>query len=294
VGAQQQVAVTASDNVGVKSVQILLDGGALGPALTTAPYMYMWNTTTTKAGTHNLGATITDTSNNTAAAATVAITVPAPVTPPPTGSSLNVDAAVSTDATSGSAATPAFNTAAPGETLLAFGASDGPTWSRQSMAVSGGGLTWTRLAQANTQLGVSEIWKAVAPTALHQAIITSTARWAGFHQSLTLVAYAGTSGTGAAVTGGQPGGAPSLSLTTTKANSYVIGVGDDWDGAIARTVGAGQSMVHQWADQSTFDTYWVQASAAATPTAGSAVTLNDTAPTSDRWNFAAVEVYPGS
>jgi hypothetical protein len=48
--------------------------------------------------------------------------------------------------------------------------------------------------------------------------------------------------------------------------------------------------LHQWVDTTTFDTYWVQATAPA-PTAGSLLTINDQW-TSDRWNLAAVEVYP--
>ena len=37
---------------------------------------------------------------------------------------------------------------------------------------------------------------------------------------------------------------------------------------------------------------WVQRQTAATPFGGTPVTLNDTAPTNDRWNLAAVEVLP--
>jgi hypothetical protein len=40
------------------------------------------------------------------------------------------------------------------------------------------------------------------------------------------------------------------------------------------------------------DTYWVQAQNPPTASAGSIVKINDTAPTSDRWNLAAVEIVP--
>ena len=40
------------------------------------------------------------------------------------------------------------------------------------------------------------------------------------------------------------------------------------------------------------DTFWVQRQTAPTPTAGTSVALSDTAPTADRWNFAAAEVLP--
>jgi hypothetical protein len=193
---------------------------------------------------------------------------------------------------SSTAVTPAFNTADAGETLLAFVASDGPEEGWQSMDVSGGGLEWRRLARANTQAGVAEIWKAIAPTALRGATVTSTARKAGYHQSLTVIAYAGKTATGAVAIGGARYGTPSLSLTTTQPNSYVVGVGDDWDNALSRTPDSGQVLLHQWVDTTTFDTYWVQATAAA-PDAGSLVTVNDQW-TSDRWNLAAVEVYPAA
>jgi hypothetical protein len=70
----------------------------------------------------------------------------------------------------------------------------------------------------------------------------------------------------------------------------VYAVGNDWDKAIARVLGAGQTMVHQWVDTGTGDTYWVQSLASVVAAAGSAVQLNDTSPTTDRWNFTAVEI----
>jgi hypothetical protein len=38
------------------------------------------------------------------------------------------------------------------------------------------------------------------------------------------------------------------------------------------------------------DTYWSQYTSIPTGAAGSVVTVNDTAPTSDRWNLVAVEL----
>jgi hypothetical protein len=71
----------------------------------------------------------------------------------------------------------------------------------------------------------------------------------------------------------------------------VYGVGNDWDGAIARTLGPNQTMVHQ-AVVPASGTYWVQARTGPVTSAGTIVQLNDTAPTTDRWNFASVEVVP--
>jgi hypothetical protein len=76
---------------------------------------------------------------------------------------------------------------------------------------------------------------------------------------------------------------------TTRDNSLVLGVGNDWDSQVHRTVGTGQAMVHEYL--SAFgDTWWVQRLTSSTPTAGSSVTVNDTVPTTDRWNLTIVEV----
>jgi hypothetical protein len=52
--------------------------------------------------------------------------------------------------------------------------------------------------------------------------------------------------------------------------------------------------VSQWVNTATGDTYWVQGTAAPSAAAGQAVTLTDTAPTADQYDFAAVEVLASS
>ena len=94
---------------------------------------------------------------------------------------------------------------------------------------------------------------------------------------------------GATATTNAAKGAPTATVTTTRAGSLVIGVGNDYDNAIARTLGTGQTMVHQYL-ASTGDTYWVQMRSTNVAASGTAVTINDTAPTTDRYNFAVVEV----
>jgi hypothetical protein len=68
-------------------------------------------------------------------------------------------------------------------------------------------------------------------------------------------------------------------------------VGVDWDRAVARTIGSGQTMVHQFLAP-VGDTYWVQRRTAATATSGTVVTINDTAPTLDQWNLSICEIRP--
>jgi hypothetical protein len=81
-------------------------------------------------------------------------------------------------------------------------------------------------------------------------------------------------------------------LTTTRANSVVAGVGTDWDNAVVRTVASGQTMVHQYLP-AVGDTYWVQRTTSPVPASGTTVTINDSAPTADRFNLTICEIRSG-
>ena len=103
----------------------------------------------------------------------------------------------------------------------------------------------------------------------------------------------GTNGSGAiGAVGTKNGatGAPTASLVTTKANSWVFGVGNDYSKATARTVGTNQTIVHQDVATSIGDTYWVQRQSTFTPVLGTTVTINDTAPTADNFNLSICEI----
>jgi hypothetical protein len=80
---------------------------------------------------------------------------------------------------------------------------------------------------------------------------------------------------------------------TTQNGSWVIGVGNDFDKASARTLGAGQTLVHQDL-ASAGDTYWVQMQTSPTPLSGTTVTINDTAPATDRYNLSICEILPAN
>jgi hypothetical protein len=201
-----------------------------------------------------------------------------------------VDATVFVDG-SGARTTPTFSTTGAA-VLIALAASDGPTTgtNNQFLTVSGAGLTWTRVARAAVSRGDAEIWTATAPAALTNVTVTSTQSLAGaVNQSLTVVAFTGASGVGASSIASGLSGGPSASLATTGDASVVYGVGIDFDQAIARTVPAGQTKVHEFLAPSG-DTMWMQKASATVAIAGTSVTLNDTAPTGDQWNFAIVEV----
>jgi hypothetical protein len=150
--------------------------------------------------------------------------------------------------------------------------------------------------RTNTQLGTSEIWRAFAPTTVSGAIVTATLSQS-VQASISIVTFTGvdTSGVGgsgaigATGTGNAKPAAPTAQLTTTRNNSWVFGVGNDYDRAAARTAGANQVLVHQFLSSSG-DTYWVQRQNTTTPISGTVVTINDTAPTNDRYNLSTCEI----
>jgi len=69
----------------------------------------------------------------------------------------------------------------------------------------------------------------------------------------------------------------------------VFGVGNDFDSATARTVGANQTIVNQYL-ATIGDTYWVQRTTNAVAATGTSVTINDTAPAGDRYNLTICEI----
>src|SRR4029077_14377667 len=134
---------------------------------------------------------------------------------------------------------------ATNELLLAFISSGKGTATTTTVnSVVGGSLTWVLAQRTNTQLGTAEIWRAFAPTALTNITVTATFSQAVL-SSMTVVSFTGvdTTGTnGAAAIGAiapanAATGSPTATLTTTRANSVVFGVGDDPTAKVARTPG---------------------------------------------------------
>jgi hypothetical protein len=219
-----------------------------------------------------------------------------------THAALTRDANVSRDQSTAAITTPAFSTTSGNELLLAFISTDylsGPNTT--VTGVSGGGLNWVLVQRTNVQSGTSEIWRAFATSALSNVTVTATLSQS-VSSSLTVMSFAGvdTTGTngsgaiGATGSSNASSGAQTASLTTTRNGSWVMGVGNDFDGAIARNVGPNQTMVHQYLTPPGYwvDTFWVQMYSAPTPTSGTTVTINDTAPTYDRYNLSICEVLP--
>jgi hypothetical protein len=93
VGGTITITASASDNVGVASVQFLLDGAALGSKDTSAPYSVQWATSQSSSGIHTLAAQAWDAAGNTATSGTVTVTVAQnnpPPPPPPVGDGITI------------------------------------------------------------------------------------------------------------------------------------------------------------------------------------------------------------
>jgi len=194
----------------------------------------------------------------------------------------------------GPLATPSITTSANSELLAAFVSYDGPNGINQTASVTGGGLTWTLRSRSNKQAGTAEVWTTTAPNTPFTATVTAKPVNSGpWHGSLTVVGFINASGTGKTVQASASSGAPDVSIANVAAGNWVFAVGNDWGNAIGRTPVTGQVLVHQDVDTNIGDTYWVQATGAPSTTTGT-VDLHDSAPVSDRWNYAAVEIVSAS
>ena len=214
------------------------------------------------------------------------------------GIKLDVTASGDSGSARSTIATSVFSTTAGNELLLAFIASDAKSSGVNVSGVSGGGLTWTRVQRTNAQLGTAEIWRAFAHSPLSSVSITATLSQS-VAASITVASYTGvdtSSGDGASAIGalgsGNAGsGLPTAKLTTTRNGSLVVGVGNDYDHAVAHTPAAGQSWLHQYLS-STGDTFWAQTQNSPTALSGTSVSINDTAPSDDSYNFSICEILP--
>jgi hypothetical protein len=210
---------------------------------------------------------------------------------------ISVDASVKTHQSSPSTTitSGAISTTAANDLLVAFITSDGPAQGggQAFSSVTGGGLAWKLAERSNAQAGTAEIWEAPAPSTVSKVTVTATRSGGIAVGSIVVVAFKGadTIAAGAASSASGATGAPSVMLTTTRAGSWVWAVGNDWDRAVARTVGSGQTLFDQYLAKAG-DTYWVQSQTTPGNAANTTVTLNDTAPTTDRWDFAAIEILP--
>jgi len=203
-----------------------------------------------------------------------------------------MDVNVSVDG-SGALTTAPFSTSAAGELLVAFVSSDGPATGVQTSTVTGGGLTWTLVRRAVTEVGDAEVWAASAPTTLSNVTVSATqsiTTGGPYHQSVTVVSFTNAA-IGSSTSGSGSRNPPSLLISGTVSGSLVFAVGFDADQPTARTLPAGQVMLHQWVDSTKNCTMWVQAFSDPLQF-GDFAAVGFTSPIRDPWNLVAVEIVP--
>jgi hypothetical protein len=154
---------------------------------------------------------------------------------------------------------------------------------------SGTALTWTRYSKdvgAAAAQGDLELWYTNTTTAPGAINVTAT-QVAGTHGGTTgmYISMLPIVFTGAEST---PGGATAvqssvtlytntLAITTTRANSYVLGIGFDQNLNTARTIGAAQTMIVDQGDL-VGDEVWSQYVTSHASVSGTSKTVNDTSP----------------
>ncbi len=183
-GAAVTVSADAIDDVGVASVQFLLDGAALGPPATSEPYSITWDSTAVADGAHTLSAQASDGAGNTAIATAVNVTVSngggGDTTPPTVTMSAPAEGATVTGAAVTVSADAIDDVGVASVQFLLDGAALGPpatsepysiTW--DSTAVADGAHTLS--AQASDAAGNTAIATAVNVTVSNG--VTTTSIW---------------------------------------------------------------------------------------------------------------------
>jgi hypothetical protein len=303
-GAPTGVTATAGNTAAVVSWIAPGNGGSAITSYTVTPFIGSAAQTpvTVTGSPPATSATVTGLTNGTSYTFTVTATnavgtgpasAPSNAVTPSAAGPITVDKTVFTDG-SGTMTSPSLTTTTANDLVVAFVSGDGPKGAgKQAYTVSGAGLTWTLAKRSNTQSGDAEIWWARASGTLSSQTVQAVPTGGNFHGSLTVIAFTKAAGIGVTTAAGATTGAPDLPVANTGAGSWVYAVGNDWDNATARTPVSGQVLVHQRVDTAVGDTFWVQSTAAPNTAAGT-VDIHDSAPTGDQWNYAGVEVLPGT
>jgi beta-lactam-binding protein with PASTA domain/Ca2+-binding RTX toxin-like protein len=286
---------------------------SLGPANVTVPNVVnqtQANAITAITGVGLVQGTVTTAASTTVAVGSVISQSPAGGTSATPGSAVNLVIAASTDAPVVAAAvtrsrekvtaanpltSPSITVVGPNTLLVAFVAADAsPTGANTTVTGvtnTGVALTWTNAARSNVQRGTSEIWYAYS-TPAHLAMTVTAALSANQQAAtMTVIAVTGADPTVIGAIGNGANGAPRASLLTTRSNSLVFGVGNDFSNGRTMVPGAGETALNQFVPIVN-DTYWVQRITAPIATAGSLATIIDTyaGTMTDVWNLALVEI----
>jgi len=192
---------------------------------------------------------------------------------------------------------PGLTTTQPGELLVAFLASDGPNGAGGPV-VQLGDQRRPDLDPApadQRSAGTAEIWQARAPTTVTNMVVTATrsgGRLAGADDRGRLIG-ADTTTLAATASANATTGAPSVALTTHAGPAAGSGA--------SATTGTGRPRgpsgpARRWSTSSSRRRRYLLGAAPVPPRRRHRerpLTIGDTAPTTDRWNLAAMEILPG-
>jgi len=171
--------------------------------------------------------------------------------------------------------------------------------SHATISNSGTALTWTLLGRDTGMVpGGTDVWWASNSSAQSNITVTATLATATFNIAggmgiLRVLVFTGaaTSQTGAVTTrNSNSAGTPSLAVTTTAANSWVWAAFTNPTTPGAPTAGANQTVDVQLTNAGAGYGEWSQKQNATTSTSGTAVTMNDTAPTGIGYDGVAFEI----
>jgi hypothetical protein len=197
------LSATASDDVGVASVQFRVDGENVGPADSTAPYSASWNTTTWSNASHTVTAVATDTSGNQTVSSPVTVSVKNTDTTLPTVSVTSPTSGATLSGTATLAASASDNVGVVGVQFKVNGANVGSedtsapyavSWNSASVANGAHSITAVaRDAAGNTrtssQVSIT-VSNSSTDTTLPTVSVTSPASGATLSGTVTLAASA--------------------------------------------------------------------------------------------------------
>jgi hypothetical protein len=188
-----------------------------------------------------------------------------------------------------STATAHVTTRFQGDLIVAFVAANGPSTAKQTVTVSGGGLTWYRISRQNPTGSDTEVWVALPSSTLHATAVTATSAIKGYDVVLAVEAFHNASGVGPESFTTATTGAPKATLKTAASNTWVFAIGVDWSKYAPPTAASGQLVISQL-NAPGGKTAWLQATNAPTPRAGTTVTISDTHPTTDPYDLMLVGI----
>jgi hypothetical protein len=167
-----------------------------------------------------------------------------------------------------------------------------------SSIATGGLLTWSFVTRVNTNAGCLELWQAFAAQPFNSTSTIVTLSTSVTSANCMVVGFIGadpTSGTGssaigAVATGTFTAAAPSISLVTTRNNSWVWAVANSSNTSSTITAGSSQTIIRTQTDSTNATESWMWRQSSRTATTGTTVTMNATAPAAGTGNILAVEV----